>query len=398
MSIVAPDPTIEFVGLFADQGEDVILARAIDWANEGLDPVEDSDQWVDTREGGHWRTNITPVIREVARLYDLAGTEVPMAAFVIWAWGTYLDDLAAQYDVERIGATAALGTETFAGPAGTAINLGTTVSTVPTDPDDPAITFRVTTAGVIPDAGGGVGSVDLPIVASNPGADGNVAATAITAPSTPLPDGVTVINALATGAGTDPETDESLRTRTLQAMAGKGPGNVADYVRIASAFPGVGSVKVVPTPTGPNSVLVMIGDAAGQPLPSGIVDGLQLELDPVPGKGAGAAPVGANVDVETSLARVINVAVGAITYAEGYSGDGAGGTVAVGDDIAAAIRAYMQSILPGDSVTLSHVAGLVATWEGVVDATGITLNGAAANVALTLAPPQVAQLGTLTGL
>jgi uncharacterized phage protein gp47/JayE len=399
MSTSAPasaiDPTIDFVGLFADQTEDVILNRWIDWANEGLDPVADADQWVDTREGGHWYMAVMPAVRECARLYDLAGTEVPMSAFILWAWGTYLDDLAAAYNIDRLEATRSLGTETFAGPAGTEITLGTTVATVPIGPDDVTPTYEVTQAGVIPDAGTGTGSLDLSIQATEPGAAGDVAAGAITAPSTPLPVGVTVTNAAATGGGTDPESDESLRIRVLQAIVGQGGANVAAYIKWASAWPGVGNVKVVPTPTGPNSVLVLITDPNGQPLPTPVVTGLQQAIDPVPGKGSGLAPVGAQASVETSVPLGIAVTVASIVYETGYSADGTGGTVAVQPDIAAAISAYLLTVLPGDETVLARVAGIIATWPGIHDAGGVQLNGAAANVAVSLSPPQAPYLASL---
>jgi uncharacterized phage protein gp47/JayE len=402
MSTTAPapaaalDPTIDFVGLFADQTEDVILNRMIAWANEGLDPVDNADQWTDTREGSHWYTAVLPAVREIARLYDLAGTEVPMSAFILWAWGTYLDDLANAYDVERLAATSSVGAVTFTGPAGTRISLNTTVGTVPTGPDDQTPTFAVTQAGTIADAGSGTGALDLSVQATEPGAAGNVAALAITAPVTPLPTGVTLVNQGPTGGGSDPEPDESLRLRVLQAIAGQGGANVAKYVQWASQWPGVGQVKVVPTPTGPNSVLVMIDDATGQPLPTAVVDELQQALDPFPGKGSGLAPVGAQVTVETSIPLAIDMTVGTISYESGYSADGIGGTIAVRDDITAAVAAYLLTVRPGDEVVLAHAAGIVATWPGVHDATDVELNGAAANVAVALSPPQSPFLNSLT--
>jgi uncharacterized phage protein gp47/JayE len=402
MSTTAPpaaaalDPTIDFVGLFADQTEDVILNRMVAWANEGLDPVDNADQWTDTREGSHWYTAVLGAVREIARLYDLAGTEVPMSAFILWAWGTYLDDLAGAYDIDRLAATSAVGAVTFTGPAGTKISLNTTVSTVPTGPDDATPDFAVTQAGVIADAGTGTGELDLSVQATEPGAAGDVAALAITAPSTPLPAGVTLVNAAPTGGGSDPESDESLRLRVLQAIAGQGGANVAAYVKWASAWPGVGRVKVVPTPTGPNSVLVLIDDAAGQPLPGTVVAGLQQALDPFPGKGSGLAPVGAQVDVETSIPLAVAVTVGTISYEAGYSADGAGNTIAVKDDIATAVAAYLQTVRPGSEAVVAHVAGIVATWPGVHDATDVELNGAALNIAVALDPPAAPFLESLT--
>lgn len=398
MAVTVPDAdaSLEFIGLFADQDEATILLRMQAWANEGLDPIADAAQWVDTSEGGHWRTAVITCVREFARMYDFMGTEVPMAGFVLWAWGTYLDDLAAVWKVFRLPGTRSVGIETFAGPAGTVITEGTTVGVSPASPDDPAPTFSVTEEGTIPDAGGGVGTIPLPIVADAAGRDGDVAAGAITVPSTPLDPGVTCTNAGATGGGSDPETDERLRVRVLQATAGKGPGNAQDILGWASAWPGVGSAKVVPVWAGPNSALAVIGDADGGPLPAALVAALQADLDPVAGKGSGTAPVGQQLTVETPTVLSVNVSTSSVTYETGYSADGAGGTLAVQSDLAAEIDAYVRTVLPGDHVILAHVAGLIATFPGIVDVAGVELNGVAANLAVALGPPpQAARIGTL---
>lgn len=390
-----PDPTLDFVGLFASEDEDAIWGRVVDWANEGLDPVADADAWVDTREGGHWRTAVTGPVREIARLYDVAGTEVPMSAFVLWAWGTYLDDLAAVYDIQRLAATLSVGMVTFSGPAGTEIDIGTQVAAEGGTADNPAPAFTVQAEGIIPDAGGGSGSIDLPIQAALAGEAGDVATGAITVPSTPLPTGVTFTNAAPTLGGTDPETDDALRGRVLEALVGRGAGNQADYVRWARALPGVGDAKVVPLWRGPGTVLVMATDPNARPLAGGTITTLQDELDPVAGQGAGTAPIGAEVTAETSTLLNVDIA-GDITYETGYSADGSGGTIAVKPDLEAALAAYLLTVHPGDEVVLAHAAGIVATWPGVHDFTGVTLNTVAANLAVGLDPPQAPILNSLT--
>lgn len=394
MSVTTPDPTLEFVGLFADQTEPVILARMQDWANEGLDPEADADQWVDTREGAHWQTVDTPVIREFSRLYDLAGTEVPMSGFVLWAWGTYLDDLANVWDVFRLAGTPSEGELEFSGPAGDVISPGTTATIEPVTDDDPTPDFTVSTAGTIPDLGGGVGTITLPIVATEPGQAGDVSANAIIAQSTPLP-GITFTNPAPTIGGSDPETDDELRVRVIQALLGKGPGTVADYVRWASAYPGVGMVWVVPVFDGPGTVLVAIGDSDGQPLPGDIVTEVQTGIDPVPGKGSGTAPVGASVTVDTSTLLDMTV-VAALVLEDGYSLDGSGVTVNVTPAIQQAIQQYFRTVVPGDDVIYAHVFGLVATTVGVQDITTLTINGGTVNIATTTGPPEAPSLTTLT--
>lgn len=393
MSITALDPQQqEFQPLFPDQTEDVILARMIGWANEGLDPIADADLWVDTREGGHWRTCITPIVQELARLYDLAGTDVPMSGMVLWAWGTYLDDLAAVWDVQRRAATYATGVLTFTGPAGTMIDAGVTVAVVPSTPDDPAPEFSVTIGAAI----GGGGTVDLPVQCTEAGAFGDVAANSITYITTPGLGAVSANNGAPTSSGSDPETDDSLRTRLLQAIAGKGPGAVADYIRWAQATPGVGRVYVVPIWNGPGSVLVMVTDVNGEPLSSAIVTGLQNTLDPVAGQGEGIAPIGATVTVETNTLLAIDV-VATFVWETGYSWDGAAGTIAAGPAIEKAISQYLLTVPPGGSVVYEKISGIIATTLGVHDISAVTVNGAAVNVAVALTPtPKAPYLHSFT--
>lgn len=143
---------LDFLPLFPDETEAAILARLREWANEGLDPQVDVDLWVDTREGSHWFVSVMPSVREFARLYDLAGTEVPASAFPLWAWADYLDDHAEVQNIVRLAATAAEGVVLFTGPAATVIAAGTTVGVEPVGPDDEVPEYEVTTGGTIPAA------------------------------------------------------------------------------------------------------------------------------------------------------------------------------------------------------------------------------------------------------
>lgn len=144
MAAVADDH-LEFIPLWPEETEEAILGRLIEWANEGL--VPGSERWVDTREGTHWRTCVGPLARELARMYDLAGSEAVAAAFVLWAWGEYLDDHAEVVDVFRLAATQATGEVTFTADPGDVIAAGTEVGVTPATEDEDAPAFQ-TTAGV----------------------------------------------------------------------------------------------------------------------------------------------------------------------------------------------------------------------------------------------------------
>ena len=60
--------------LFPNETEAAIRLRMNTWANEGVS-VEDHDEWVDVREGSFFQIVTEPMVRELARAYDLMGTE-----------------------------------------------------------------------------------------------------------------------------------------------------------------------------------------------------------------------------------------------------------------------------------------------------------------------------------
>jgi uncharacterized phage protein gp47/JayE len=99
------------------------------------------------------------------------------------------------------------------------------------------------------------------------------------------------------------------------------------------------------------------------------------------------------VTVATVTPVAINV-VGTIVFGTGYSLDGAGATIACRPTIGAAVNAYLATLGPGDDVMFHRVAAAIVGVTGVADVTGLTLNGSAANVALTSL--QVAAPGTYT--
>lgn len=498
----ATEDFLDILPLYGGETEEVIYARWSGWANEGLTP-DDVDEWTDTREGGHFFTETAPMKREVARVYDLMGTEVPAATMPLWSWGTYLDDIAGSYLVERNPATPAKGYVTFIGE-GLAVVPGSRVGAEQVSDEATAKEYEVTEGGVaaaplgppenfvedeVKGEGGGIADGDYFYVvttlngegestASDPlkvtvaaGGDGivvlswdavagatgyrvyrgnleegpfglvsEVEVTALEDDGMPAPDeterppaedttgnritlpveavttGVatdaaagevtvqlssigadSVSNAEAIKGGTDVETDESLRERLLARFDGNGPGNKHDYeVWSLSYGEGIGRVVVVPLWNGDNTVLVIALTEEGDPVSEATVEGLQAFLDPVPKEGEGQAPVGHEVTVTT--AEAVSVDVDAkVEFEDGYSLDGAGGTVAMRDEITAAIREYIETTEPGSEVVRQKVIARIASFAGVHDVGGgLELNAAEANIALESNPAQVGELGTVT--
>lgn len=377
---------LDLLPLFPDEDEAAILERMRADANEGLDPEVDADQWVDTREGSFWQIAVMPTVRRIAMLYDLAGTEVPASGFAVWAWADYLDDHAAVQDIVRLPATRADGIVTFTGTPGTVIATGQIVGVEPVGADDPAPEFVVNVGGEIP----GGGAIDLAVTASEAGEAGNVGSGAVSVPGPGLV-GVAVSNADPMKGGSEAEADESLRGRVLNAYTGQGAGNRKDYERWARAWEGVGRATVIPLWNGPGTVKVIVTTVDGQPVSDATVAALQADLDPTPARGDGQAPVGAHVTVETATALDTTVAAD-VEFEDGYTLDGAGGTVALGADITAAVRDYVERVESGDEIVIAKVSGLIVNVPGVHDVSGVRLNGNTINLPVDDDPAQVPHL------
>lgn len=251
------DDLLDFLPLFPADDEAAILARMRAWANEGLDPLVDVDRWVDTREGSHWFVAVMPTVREAARLYDLAGTEVPASAFPVWAWADYLDDHAEVQDIVRLAATAASGTVTFTGAPATVVPSGATVGVAPVSPDDAAPEYSVTTGGTIPAAAAAPGGMSATLQAGGTLVVGTVYRYVVTALDAA---GETVasaeVNATPAGANqqilvdwTDVPTATSYRVYRKTGAAGP-PWNLLATV-VVSAYTDTGAAAEVPTTNPP---------------------------------------------------------------------------------------------------------------------------------------------------
>jgi len=378
---------LSLLPLFPEETETTIRLRWNGWANEGL-TVDDADEWVDTREGNHFFISSQPGVREAAKTYDVMGTDYVAATFPAFAWGTYLDDHALTYSLERLAATHASGEVTFTGEDGTLVPAGTVVAAESPVEGASVKAYEVSEGGTI--AGG---TVTLPVTAIESGkaTDAAVGEVTIVLSTIESEEEVTVANADPIIGGSDPETDEALRERLLEVFEGQGPGNVHDYVVWARAFSAsIGLVTVFPVWNGPGTVKVVIRTADGQPNSAELVTDLKAFLDPVAGKGSGQAPVGHTVTVETAVTVKAKVKV-KIEFNDGYSLEGTGGTVALKPFIDEALADYMSHVPPGDEVVRQKIIARIASFEGVHDVGAVEINAAAANLVLDDDPAQVAE-------
>lgn len=248
-------------------------------------------------------------------------------------------------------------------------------------------TGAVAPSGVLPSLNA------VTVTASVPGDRGNVPAGTVILVQSPISGSPAVTNSEATSGGADVESDDAYRRRIAQAYAApQGAGSQSDYERWSLEEPGIGYATVQPLWNGAGSVRVIITDPNNRPNSTLAVQSLQLKLDPIPGQGAGIAPVGAIVTVATPSTLTVDV-LGSVMFEPGYSLDGAAGAIAMRQTIIDSVYSYLNTLRPGDDAILYKVIGQIMLVPGVLDVSNVRLNGAAANV--TVGPLQVAVGGNV---
>ena len=227
---------------------------------------------------------------------------------------------------------------------------------------------------------------------------------------------VTAINGLTLATigtiitvGTDEETDAALRARYAESFEDVSfGGNISSYRNTILSLSGVGAVQVYPAYNGGGTVLCSILDDNYEPAQQALIDSVQNYICPpvnAPSSlGFGMAPVGAEVTITTGTTLTIDVDC-TIQWEAGHGG--ADDIQAVKDAIDAYIKSAGQSW--GDALTgytvnysvivyLARVISAILSVEGVVNVTGVTLNGSAADVTCTEtdALQEIPALGTVT--
>jgi len=192
-------------------------------------------------------------------------------------------------------------------------------------------------------------------------------------------------------AGDDTESDNDLRRRAISAL-NEQPfgGNVADYKRVVLAIDGVGGLQVYPTWDGGGTVKLSIIGADWMPASRQLVETVQNTVDPPPGQGLGygTAPIGAKVTVTTPETVEINVSA-TLAVGAGYTAAQLTGPVKQ------AIDGYLLDIRQEweqpEASGLTHyaswvyaarVTAAILSVQGVVNVTGLTINGSPADLQL----------------
>lgn len=182
----------------------------------------------------------------------------------------------------------------------------------------------------------------------------------------------------------DEEDVEALRERYFESIESQAyGGNIADYKDKTIGIQGVGGVKVTPAWNGGGTVKVTIIDSTFGSPSDDLVAAVQTALDPVghSGQGYGLAPIGHIVTVTGAESMTVDIAT-EITYKTGWSWD------ACASHIKNAVDAFFLAMSKEWDETdqlivrISQLEAAIVGCEGVLDISGTTLNGAAANLFL----------------
>lgn len=320
-----------------------------------------------------------------------------LSAFVQTAVGEDLDKLAVIGGLTRYPASAAVRLGVF----NAAVPIGARFSTIT---GANSINFTVTAAATVSDPQ--EGSHYYRLTAETPGSIGNEHVGPIL-PITAIPSLTSAQITDILVPGDDTETDDALRQRLITALTDRPfGGNIAAYREEVLAIDGVGGVQVYPTWNGGGTVKLSVLGADFLPASAELVETVQNAIDPPPGQGLGLgmAPIGAQVTVTAPESLTVNVGA-TLTLTPG--------TVIsqVQQPIEDALNAYLLSVRQSWDVNVSaegvayaadvyiaRVTAAIVGVTGVVNATGITLNGGASDLTLTQSgtTQQVPVLGTVT--
>jgi uncharacterized phage protein gp47/JayE len=184
--------------------------------------------------------------------------------------------------------------------------------------------------------------------------------------------------------GEDEEETENFRSRYYATLSTKSfGGNKADYIEKVNDISGVGGVKVYPIWNGGGTVKLVIINSEYAKASNTLINIVQTTMDPVvnQGSGDGFAPIGHVVTVDTVTESIIAVSFN-VTYQDGY----------VFEDVESYITTMIDNYFSelcrswsdNDSliIRVSQLESRLLNVPGILDVSGTTINGAAANLSL----------------
>ena len=341
------------------------------------DVLNNAPDGVDTRQGSIFYDAVSGILIKVAKLYtdlDLVFTLTRIST----ATGDALDVKAGEYGITRLAATKAKYNVTFEGVT-------------------PMLGERFFTDGQYFRLGEDEDSGTLYLEAEIPGINGNNVYSGTNAVPVNNIEGLTSATfGSLYESGTDSESDDSLRTRVQEKIAGPAEnGNKQHYKTWCESIDGIGQARIFPLWNGPNTVKAVLIDGTGAPCSAAKVAEVQEYIDPATkgytavvdgrtyvvgdGLGEGVANLGAHFTAAAALPLTVNVSFNG-ELASGYTIDAAQqeATTAITDYFH---RLVLETEEASDIVVrVSSIGAILTTLKSLLDYSGLKLNGATNNI------------------
>jgi uncharacterized phage protein gp47/JayE len=296
-------------------------------------------------------------------------------AYTIFAAGQYLDYKVEEANLGRAPAEKAKGKLQIKAAAGVVIPAGHTAYTVVLDSSQNPISITVDAEVKFTVAG----TLEAGVTTEGTGLLMNVPAGSSWIFQPSIPGVETISQAAAFTGGRDLEDDESLRNRWKEKKQKPvRSGNKQNYVSWALEVTGVGAAKVLPLWSGDGTAKVIIIDTNKQPASAALVTEVQNYIDPnKDGQGAGVAPIGAIVTVESAAQKLIDVAADVTLKAGSTLTDAQ-------TEFNTALDGYLSSLtfVEGASVVYTKIGALMSENSHVTDYISLTVNLGTVNIAL----------------
>lgn len=307
---------------------------------------------IDKREGSIIYDALAPAAFKLAETYYKLNNYRDLL-FIDTTVGEYLDLKALDYGITRKEATSSIREIETTGPVsiGTRWGLNNLVYTITKE-------IKINTYQATCQQTGEIGN-------SNSGELENI-------------DNVMGVTAVLTSIleyGADEETDNQLRMRVNQQLIKPAQdGNIAQYLKWALDYPGIGTAKVFPLWKGTNTVKVAITNSVYQPAETLLIKNFQSYIDPgASGLGNGVAPIGSKVTISGGTKKSINITAN-IMLNEGYSEP---------TGAAEAISNYLASIVyKKNSVSYMRIGSALLDCPSILDLNSLKMNTTSEDVAL----------------
>jgi len=317
-----------------------------------LDNVSDE---LDKREGSIIYTALAPCAAVLAQMYVDMELERQLA-FASTSSGDYLDMLVGEVAIARISAIKAQRKATFTDGSGIPFNID--------------LGSRFGIENISFKAISKIADGEFILECETDGEVGNILSVNL------LP--IDNISGLGTATltnefivyGADEETDEALYNRyKLKVQEPITSGNANQYRHWAFEVAGVGSAKVFPLWNGAGTVKVVIADTEKKPAPLALCNDVYSHIENV-------RPIGATVTVVSATAKNITISV-SITIASGFVLNG------IKTAFEEVVNEYFKSIaLDVSYISYPKIGALLLATDGVLDYTGLTINGGTTNISL----------------